>query len=59
MEAGLLIGILEQAGLHPVESDAASHYSVAGADIEYPVRVPTEESAEARQVLSAYDSNAA
>ena len=59
MEAGLLIGILEQAGLHPVEPDAASSYVVAGAEIEYPIRVPAGELAEAREVLSAYDSNAA
>ncbi|MDD5140348.1 MAG: hypothetical protein PHY43_08845 [Verrucomicrobiales bacterium] len=59
MEAGLLIGILENAGLHPMEADTASHFSVAGADIEYPVRVPTAEAAEAREVLNSYDKPAA
>ena len=59
MEAGLLISILENAGLHPVELSTSGHFSVAGADIEYPVRVPTTEVSEAREVLSSYDSNAA
>jgi hypothetical protein len=59
MEAGLLIGILENAGLHPVSVDNASNYTVAGAEIDYPVRVPTAEAAEAREVLNAYDKPAA
>lgn len=59
MEAGLLIGILENAGLHPVGLDYASHFSVAGVDIEYPIRVPTAEAAEAREVLNSYDKPAA
>jgi hypothetical protein len=59
MEAGLLISILENAGLHPVEPGTSGHFTVAGADIEYPVRVPTAEVSEAREVLNSYDSNAA
>ena len=59
MEAGLLISILENAGLHPMSVDTASHFSVAGADFDYPVRVPTAEAAEAREVLNAYDKRAA
>lgn len=54
-EAGLLINILKNAGLHPVTVDIASNFSVAGAEIEYPVRVPTAEAAEAREVLNAFD----
>ena len=55
MEAGLFIGILENAGLHPVSVDLASNYSVAGAEIDYPVRVPTAEAEEAREVLNSYE----
>jgi hypothetical protein len=58
MEAGLLIGILENAGLHPVGIDDASHFSLAGADIDYPVRVPVAEAAEAREILSSYGKDA-
>lgn len=59
MEAGLLIGILENAGLHPVSLEIASNFSVAGAEIEYPVRVPTAEAAEAREILDSYDKPSA
>ena len=59
MEAGLFISILENAGLHPVSVDTASNFSVAGAEIEYPVRVPTAEAAEAREILNSYDKPAA
>jgi len=59
MEAGLLIGILENAGLHPIAIDDASHFSVAGVDIEYPVRVPNAEATEAREILCSYDKPAA
>ena len=58
MEAGLFIGILENAGLHPVGVDVASNISVGGAEIDYPVRVPTAEAAEARAILNAYDKPA-
>jgi len=59
MEAGLFISLLENAGLHPVNVDIASSFLVAGAEIEYPVRVPTAEAAEAREVLDSYDKPAA
>jgi hypothetical protein len=58
-EAGLLISILEQAGLHPLELDTASHCTFGGAEIFYSVRVPTDESAEAGEILSEYDRNSA
>jgi hypothetical protein len=53
-EAGLLLSVLQQSGLHPLELGTAGHYTLAGADIEYSVQVPTEEAAEAREVLEAY-----
>lgn len=59
IEAELLISLLQQAGLHPLELDTSSHYSLAGVDIDYSVRVPTEELAQAKEVLRAYDANVA
>lgn len=41
IEAELLISLLRQAGLHPLELGTSSHYSLAGVDIDYSVRVPT------------------
>jgi len=55
MEAGLLIGILENAGLHPVAVDTASNFSLAGVEIEYPIRVPTAEAPAARDLLNSFD----
>ena len=59
VEAGLLVSLLQQAGLHPLDLDTAGHFSLAGADIDYSVRVPTDELAEAREILSEYDRTAA
>lgn len=56
IEAALVISILESAGLHPLELSTAGHCTVAGADIDYSVRVPTAEAAEAREILSSYDN---
>jgi hypothetical protein len=58
-EAGLFISILEQAGLHPLELETANQSTFGGAEIFYSVKVPTEESAEAREILNAYASNSA
>ena len=59
VEAGLIISILRQSGLHPLELGTAGHYSLAGVDVDYSVQVPTDEAEEARNVLTAYDANAA
>jgi hypothetical protein len=58
-EAGLFISILEQAGLHPLELEVASQCSLGGAEMFYSVKVPTEESAEARKILSEYARSSA
>ena len=58
-ETGLLISILQVSGLHPLELETAGNCSLAGADIDYSVQVPTEEAAEAREILNAYDTKAA
>ncbi len=57
IEADVIITALRSAGLNPVEQGMAGHFSLAGADIEYPVQVPTEELAAAREVLQAHALN--
>jgi hypothetical protein len=59
VEAGLLISLLQQSGLHPLELGTAGHYSLAGVDVDYSVQVPSEEAEEAKNILTAYDANAA
>jgi len=59
IEADLLLSVLRHAGLHPLDLDTSSHFSVAGVDIDYSVRVPTVELSQARDILSEYDANAA
>ncbi len=56
-EAALLISLLREAGFHPLDIDTAGHYSLAGADIDYTVRVPTAEAAEAKAVVTYHDPN--
>ena len=58
-EAGLLISVLQQSGLHPLELDTAGHFSLAGVDVDYSVQVPSEEAEEARAILATFDRNAA
>jgi hypothetical protein len=58
VEADLLIGVLQAAGLHPLELETFSHVSLAGADVDYSVRVPTSELARAREVLNKHDAKA-
>ena len=58
-EAGLLISVLQQASLHPLELGTYGHWSLAGVDIDYSVQVPSDEAEEARNVLNAFDNNAA
>ena len=58
-EAGLFISILEQAGLHPLELETASQCTFGGAEMFYSVKVPTEESVEARKILGEYARSSA
>jgi hypothetical protein len=58
-EADLLIAVLRAAGLHPLELETFGHISLAGADVDYSVRLPTSELAQARAVLCEYDTNEA
>jgi hypothetical protein len=58
IEADMLSAMLRQEGLHPLELSTAAHFSLAGAEIEYPIQVPTPETAMAREILGSYDSAA-
>jgi hypothetical protein len=56
-EADLLIASLRAAGLHPVELSTYSHFSLAGVEIEYPIRVQTDEAQAAKELLNSYDTS--
>ena len=56
-EADMLATVLCIAGLHPVEQGTFGHFSLAGADIEYRVEVPTEEADAAREVFQSHPTN--
>ena len=58
VEADLLSAMLRQEGLHPLELGTAAHFSLAGADIEYPIQVPAAETAAAREILESCDGDA-
>lgn len=59
VEADLIISVLRDAGLHPLELDTFGHFSLAGADVDYSVRVPTPELADARELLREFDADVA
>ena len=56
-EAGLMISLLQEAGLHPVELSTAFHVSMAGPEFDYAVKVPVEEAERAAEILNAYGSS--
>jgi hypothetical protein len=58
VEADLLISVLRHAGLHPLDLDTFGHFSLAGADVDYAVRVPTGELAQARDALLHHETPA-
>ncbi len=51
-EAEILLGLLRAAGLHPRDLLFSGHFTFAGAETSFPIMVPTEELAEAREILS-------
>ena len=53
----MLIASLRSAGLHPLDLNTASHFSLAGAEIEFHIEVPTEELAAARDLLEGCDDS--
>ena len=54
-QADMMIAALQAAGMHPVELDRSSHFTLASADVSFHVEVPTEEAEEARNFLKSYD----
>lgn len=57
IEADLLIAGLRSAGLHPLDLDTASHFSLAGADVSFHIEVPTSEVSAAREFLKSQDDS--
>ncbi len=59
VEADMLITFLRSEGLHPIDINTSAHFSLAGAEIEFPINVPTGELDAARELLKGYDSSSA
>lgn len=58
IEADMLIGVLRSAGLHPLDLDTTSHFSIAGADVSFHIEVPTSEVGAAKALLDSFGSKA-
>lgn len=58
VQAEMLITFLRHEGLHPIDINTSAHFSLAGAEIDFPIKVPTEELESARELLNAYDNSA-
>jgi hypothetical protein len=50
-EADVLMSSLRAAGLHPRELAMSDHFTLAGLETSFPIIVPTEEAAAARELL--------
>ncbi len=57
-EADMLVAFLRTEGLHPIDINTSAHFSLAGAEIDFPIEVPTEELEAARELLKGYDHSA-
>jgi hypothetical protein len=57
-EADLMISVLRSAGLHPVELSLSPHFGLAGAEVDFPIQVPSEESAAAKEILDSWQTSA-
>ena len=55
VEADMLITYMRSAGLHPLDLNTSSHFSLAGADVDFRIEVPTEEQNAAREFLKGHD----
>ncbi len=53
----MLITFMRSEGLHPLDISLSSHFSLAGAGIEFPIQVPTEELDAARALLKGNDDS--
>jgi len=50
-EADYVVAKLRAHGFHPVEPSMSSHFSLAGAEVCFPIEVPTAEFCAAKRVL--------
>jgi hypothetical protein len=57
-EADLMISVLRSAGLHPVELSLSPHFGLAGAEVDFPIQVPSEEHAAAKEILDSWQTSA-
>ena len=58
-EAGRLIGLLRNAGLHPADMSLSAPLARPGNHTTFPVQVPSEEAGSAEQVLNSVIDEAA
>jgi hypothetical protein len=58
VEADMLITFMRSDGLNPLDINTSAHFSLAGAEIEFPIQVPTTELNAARELLKGYDDSA-
>ena len=56
IEADLLIAVLRSHGLHPLDLQTTSNFTLGGDDNSYNVEVPTAEAKEAKEFLQALDN---
>ena len=57
IEADVLIAALRGAGLHPLDLRTSSHIGIAGAEVFFPIEVPTDEVSAAREFLRSSNDN--
>ena len=57
VEADMLITFMRNAGLHPLDLNTSSHFSLAGADVEFRIEVPTEELNAAREFFKGHNDS--
>ena len=57
-EADLMMSVLWSAGLHPVDLSLSPHFGLAGAEVSFPIQVPSEEHAAAKAILDSWQSSA-
>ena len=57
VEADMLITFMRNAGLHPIDLNTSSHFSLAAADLDFRIEVPTEELNAAREFLKRHDDS--
>jgi len=53
----MLITYMRSAGLHPLDLNTSSHFSLAGAEVDFRIEVPTEEQNAAREFLKGHDDS--